>query len=147
MNESINAKFMKLESDLSALKKLVLGKADAGKAAKPEPEIADDDLLDREWADMLIRKDPPKAKESFAGRKMSECTPSYLRGYASFHEWKAQKGREETPVRLNAKGKPWHESDSLVAKVARGWARRIEEGYVVAPKAAHGAAEDDDTPF
>ena len=95
MEESIKSRFMKLESDLTQLKKLVLGgKADAGKAGKPEPEIADDDLLDREWADMVIRKDPPKAKESFAGRKMSECTASFLRGYASFHEWKAQKGRE-----------------------------------------------------
>lgn len=87
--------------------------------------IADDDLLAREWADMEIRRDPPRTTQpSHVGKRMSECTEAYLLDYASFFDWKARKGREEDPPRLNNKGKPWYESDELTAKIARGWAAR-----------------------
>lgn len=103
-------------------------------------EVADDKLLAFEWANMQIRKDPPRwAGPSYVGQRMTDCTAEYLLSYAGFHEWKAQKGREEDPPRLNSKGKPWHESDSLTAKIARGWAARKDR--VSAKKS------DEDIPF
>lgn len=93
-------------------------------------EIADDNLLDRAWADMEIKKDPPRTQQpSHVGKRMSECSEAYLLDYASFHEWKARKGREENPPRLNNNGKPWYERDELIAKIARGWARRVASGW------------------
>ena len=126
-----------LEQRVAALEAFVasLRGAIGAKAATPKPtpqrpppaagEVADDELMSKPWADMPIRKDPPRATESYAGRRMSECSEAYLLEYASFHDWKARKGREEDPPRLNNKGRPWYESDELTAKVARGWARRV----------------------
>jgi hypothetical protein len=103
------------------------------------------------WADMTIRKDPPRwAGASYAGRRMSECPADYLENIAGFHEWKARKGREENPPRLNNKGKPWFESDELFAKVARGWAKRAagQGAFVAMPTTAPAAFDEpDDMPF
>jgi hypothetical protein len=120
-------------------------------AASSAGEVASDDLMSRDWADMLIRKDPPRATESFAGKRMSECTEAYLLEYAAFHDWKAKKGREEEPPRLNNKGEPWWKSDELTAKVARGWAKRAKGGTAKpkapAPKPANTPEDFDELPF
>lgn len=108
-------------------KRAPAAQAQASSNSKPQsqPAVADDDLLSRDWADMEIRRDPPRGTQpSHVGKRMSECSEAYLLEYASFFEWKAQKGREEDPPRLNSKGKPWYEGDELTAKVARGWAQR-----------------------
>ena len=123
---TIEERLSAIEKTLAAIKIAFVGGASVAASANNQAgEIASDDIMSREWADMEIRKDPPKTLEpSSVGLKMSQCSVQYLLDYASFNEWAAEKGRNETPVRLNAKGKPWHESNSLTAKVARGWAKR-----------------------
>ncbi len=136
---TVEQRLTKLEQIIDAMRmSLVAGSSPNGSGHAASPgAVADDDLLNRDWADMEIRKDPPRTTQpSHVGKHMSECTEAYLLDYASFHEWKAKKGREETPVRLNNKGKPWYESDDLIAKVARGWAARVRATGVAAPKAA-----------
>jgi hypothetical protein len=150
-----------LEERVAALESVIAGiRAAFGPAAistaiahKSEGgEVADDALLAKEWADMEIRKDPPRTSQaSSVGKRMSECTPEYLDDYASFHDWKAKKGREENPPRLNNRGKPWYESDELTAKVARGWAARARKAKPIpfVTKANPPAAfdEPEDLPF
>ena len=127
---ALEARIAVLEAINSALRLAFNGVVPTTKTAAhkaPEAgEVAGDYLMARDWADMAIRKDPPRAKDSFVGQKMSKCTREYLLDYAAFHDWKAQKGREENPPRLNNKGKPWFESDELTAKIARGWAKKME---------------------
>ena len=125
--------FAAIEQRLAELEKRLAG----NRPAAQSNEVADDDLLSKPWADMEIRKDPPRSSQpSHLGKRMSECSSAYLLDYASFHDWKAKKGREENPPRLNNKGKPWYESDELVAKVARGWAERAKQREADAPTIA-----------
>ena len=155
MNSTIESMLEKIIAELAEIKVMIAqgGATVARHAPAERGEVASDDLMNREWADMTIQKDPPRSKfPSQVGKKMSECPPGYLLDYASFYEWKAEKGREETPVRLNNKGKPWHESDSLIAKVARGWAARLQDKPGVAkakPKTKTPARSDsdEDVPF
>lgn len=119
--------------------------------AAPAPgEVADEKLMAQPWADMEIRKDPPRwAGESYVGRRLSECPKDYLENLAGFCDWKAKKGREESPPRLNNKGKPWYEADELMAKLARGFALRAGSAappIVHAPPPAFDEPEDD-VPF
>ncbi len=106
-------------------------------------EVLSDHLLNEPWADKVISKDPGKWKGvTQVGRKYSKAPLEWLLMKASGLEWKAQKGREEIPVRLNDKGKPWHLSDSFEAKILRGWAARAEKKPATA-KATKPAADDD----
>lgn len=116
----------------------------------------DDSKLSESWADKEIRKDPPMwiqdGGESFVGRTMSACSPEYLDALSAFFEWKAAKGREEDPPKVNNKGKPWHEIESLNAKLARLWARHKRKPAGAQIKAAPTRAEqhqepDEDIPF
>jgi hypothetical protein len=123
---------MTLEERISKLELFVATLTAAAKKTPPPQQnllVADDELLARDWADMEIRKDPPRTQQpSHVGKRMSECTEAYLLDYASFHDWKAKKGREENPPRLNNQGKPWYERDELIAKLARGWALKVRDG-------------------
>lgn len=156
MTQDLESRVAALEATVAALRAALNGGAPAVQTATSKPasagEVASDDLMSRDWADMEIRKDPPRAKESFVGRRMSECTESYLLDYAAFHDWKAAKGRQENPPRLNNKGKPFFEGDELVAKIARGWAARASNKTrpKSAPKPAQksmGEPELEDLPF
>lgn len=131
--------------------------ASNGQAAqRPAPTQQNNELDDAKlaepWADQEIRKDPPmwiqNGGDSFQNQTMSMCTPEYLDALSDFFEWKAAKGREENPPRLNAKGKPWHESDTFSAKLARAWARNKRKPVMQqrAPKAEPPIA-DEDIPF
>jgi hypothetical protein len=84
-----------------------------------------DGQLDNAWADKEVRKDPPRYQgPSMVGRHYSEVHSEWHDANAGYLDWKAAKGREETPVRLNAKGRPWWESDVFEAKICRAWSRR-----------------------
>lgn len=116
----------------------------AGVAAPSAPtgEAFPDARLSEVWADKEIKKDPPRySGPTMVGRRFSTATAEWHETNASYLDWKAQKGREETPVRLNNKGKPWHESDTFEAKLCRAWAKRLRAG------SAAPASGSDDIPF
>jgi len=123
-------------------------KQQQNQAATTSLPVAGDDLLMKDWGNPEIKKDPPRwAGESFVGKLMSECSPEYLNEYAGFYDWKASKGREENPPRLNSKGKPWFETDELVAKLARGWAKHRRAGTLPGEAAYPHQVADEDIPF
>ncbi len=136
--------------------------ANAQTATNNNQNELDDSKLGESWADQEIRKDPPlwisDGGESYVGKTMSMCPPAYLDALSDFFEWKADKGRKEDPPRLNNKGKPWHESDTFNAKLARAWARRMRKqgpgkaAVRPAPKPAEavpdfGPPAEDEIPF
>jgi len=110
-----------------------------GRSASGGGEALPDHMLNNAWADATIDKDPPKYKgRSQVGRRYSIAPVDWLESAAGFYEWKAQKGREENPVRLQTSGKnagkPWHEADSFKAKLLRAWAKRNANKPKAAPK-------------
>lgn len=91
-------------------------------------EAASDAELDSEWGDPAIKKDPPRWHgQSFAPRRMSQCSPEYLDEMASFLDWSAGKADEEKQTTTSGKPvAPYRRKD---AARARGWARRIRSGW------------------
>lgn len=127
-----------LESEVAALKS---GKGSAP-GASGGGEALPDHLLDNAWADKTIGKDPKQWKgPTQVGRLYSRAPVEWLKMAANNMDFKAQKGREEVPVRMNDKGKPWHESDTFEAKIMRGWAARNANKPATAPKPK--SADDD----
>lgn len=113
-----------------------------------------DDKLDNDWANKTVAKDIPRWKgESMVGRQFADCPAEWHDAAASFCEWKAAKGRNENPVRMNNKGKPWHEQDTFTAKLHRTWAKRIRErgasmaADIDAMTPAPQSGASDDLPF
>ena len=106
-----------------------------------------DHQLENDWANKIVSKDPRRwTGESMVGRRYSDCSAEWHDSMAGLCEFKAQKGREETPVRLKNNGRPWHESDAFEAKLCRAWARRIRAtrgGAAAATDAAEPAADSE----
>lgn len=121
---SNDLRFRAIEARLAALE------ARGGQAPSGQGQSANDDStfsfdkLSADWADKMVAKDPPRWQgETMVGVPYSECPAGWLDSMAGFLAWKAQKGREEVPVRVNNRGKPWHESDAFEAKLCRTWAK------------------------
>ena len=107
-----------------------------------------DHLLENTWADRTIPKDPKQWKgRSQVNRRYSQAPAEWLEMAASNADFKAQKGREEVPVRLNNKGKPWHESDTFEAKLLRAWANRARQRPAPAPPKSAPADPGGDDDF
>jgi hypothetical protein len=113
----------------------------------------DDHQLENGWADKTIAKDPKKWKgPTQVGKRYSRAPLEWLELAAEACEFKAYKGRQEVPPRLNNKGKPWHESDSFEARILRGWAERRRKQPAPAPTTkpaatAPASGDADDFPF
>lgn len=114
--------------------------------------VADDADLDGQWGNPEIRKDPKNWQgPSYAGQRMSDCPPDYLRAVAGLFDWMAKKDDEAgAKGEVDSKGRPktgdWKRKD---AARARGWAKRNANKPVAAPKGAGDAWEgvDDDIAF
>ena len=130
---------------------VILAKVEASRPANgggsKGGEVASDKMLDAEWGDKLIEKDPPKwGGKPVAPAKMSECPAEYLDAFAGFQEWRAGKCDEEK--KLSKTGKPVSDFCRMDAKLARGWAKRIREGKVsVRVSPPQGEEPDSDLPF
>lgn len=145
MSTTIEDRVRALEDFVATLRQAVVGGARStdssagGPSAPTRVEALADGLLDNAWADAKIDKDPPQYKgRTQVGRRYSLAPVEWLESAAGFFEWKAKKGREETPVRLQASGKnagkPWHEADTFKAKLLRAWAKRNANKPKAAPK-------------
>jgi hypothetical protein len=96
-------------------------------------EVATDAELDGPRGDEVIRYDPPRwPGESYAGCRLSECSPDYLETLASFNDWRARHpkpGQDPKWARLDA-------------RLARGWAARIRARGAEAPAQAETFTEE-----
>lgn len=121
---TILARLVALEARVSELES---GGTKTSSTGKP---IADDDELDSERGDVVIKRDPKNWQgESFAGCSMSQCPPKYLRMVASLFDWMAEKDDEQGKTWKNREGKeiPASTFKRRDARLARGWAKRNEK--------------------
>ena len=141
------AKITILEAEVAELK---AGRGSAPAASGGAGEALPDHLLEAAWADKEISRDPKQWKgPTQVGRMYSRAPADWLRMAAGNADFKAQKGREEVPVRMSNKVKdgkpvPWYESDLFEAKLLRAWANRNANKPAPAPKPKGG---DDDFNF
>ena len=100
---------------------------------KPPPAIADDADLDGQYGNPVIRAAVPRdwTGPSQLGKPFSECPPAYLDMLASRLEYFAQKAEAEG--KLTAGGKPVSPFNRRDAARARGWAKRLRDGWKPAP--------------
>jgi hypothetical protein len=125
--------------------------APAGARVIPQPEAATDRELNSQYGNPTVYKDPPRWNgESYAGMTFSECPADYLDALASFFEWRAQKEEEEGKV--DSKGRPRAEWSRKDAKLARGWAKRVQSRLgastaVASPPQDMAGFGDDNMPF
>lgn len=111
-----------LEAEVVRLKETPVG---ASSEVSQGGEAAPDHWLEKDYNDREVRRDPKFWEgPSFVGRKWSACPVAYLEKLAKFLEFKAAKERAEVPVKLNDKGKPWHEFTAMDAKLVRAWVAR-----------------------
>lgn len=140
------ARIVALEARVAALESGASSASTGGGSSSSsgrEEEALPDHLLEKPWADKTIARDPKQWKgPTQVNRRYSRAPAEWLLMAARNMEFKAQKGREEVPVRLNNKGKPWHESDTFEAKILRGWARRNADKPAPAPKPSSTSNDD-----
>jgi hypothetical protein len=90
--------------------------------------IADERDLDSQWGNEEVRVNPRDwGGESMKGRRMSECTPQFLDMLADTLDYFARKNAASGA--LTTSGKPKADFDRKAAARARGWARRLRNGW------------------
>lgn len=148
----------KIDAHGAALEALRLRPAPTPSSSGSSSELDDRFLDSQRWTDMDVRKDPPRwTGPPMIGRNYSQCPGEWHDEMASFLDWKASKGREENPPRLQTSGKnagkPWYEADEFGAKICRAWARRNRGKSMSSPASAETPQTDasayavDDLPF
>jgi hypothetical protein len=114
--------------EIRVLKQLAAGLlgATGGNGGGASGKAAGDKILDADWCQRKTVDKLPKNWDgsNIIGMRWEECASEDLLKLAGFYEWKAEKGRNEVPVRLNNKGEPWHKSDTFNAEICRGYAKR-----------------------
>lgn len=121
----------------------------AAQAPAPATAPAADSDLDGKYGNPEVRKDPPiwvkEGGASYVGKPFAMCPPDYLDALASFFDWKAgkdaAKGTED--------GDKYAGYARKDAGRARGWAKRLREGWKPKPPQSEFVTGDggDDIPF
>ncbi len=97
-----------------------------------ETDTLKPEMLEQAWADKDIAKLPSnwKGRSLDVIHRYSDLDAKEATDLAGFFSWKAEKGRNEVPVRMSNKldkktGQPvpWFESDLFTAKILRTWAK------------------------
>jgi hypothetical protein len=90
--------------------------------------IADDRDLDSQWGNEEVRVNPRDwSGPSMKGQRMSECPPDFLDMLADTLDYFARKNAASNA--LTTSGKPKADFDRKAAARARGWARRLRNGW------------------
>lgn len=117
----------------------------AASASSKGGQIASDRELDSEWGDPAVRKDPKRWEgPSFAGCHFSECPADYLDELAGLFDWMADKDEESGNMTKGDKPKPTAPYKRRDAARARGWAKRIREGWKPSAPSADDPPPNDD---
>jgi hypothetical protein len=106
----------------------------AARGGSSGPKVADDRDLDGKYGDEEIKKDPPRWQggESFAGRRMSECSPEFLDCFAEFKDYCADRDEEKAALATGEeqeKKAKFARFSRISAARARGWAARLRSGW------------------
>ena len=97
------------------------------------PTVASDRDLDGKYGDPAVKFNPRDwTGPSMKQRHLSECPPEFLDMLAETFDYFARKA-DETDERTD-KGKKVSDFKRQDAARARGWAKRMREGKVAAPK-------------
>lgn len=113
-----------LKSIDASLKTLVA----RSKTAAPK-EVAPDSDLDGAYGDPIIKAADPRdwTGPSQKGKRFSECSSEYLMLVADRLDYFAEKAEQEGTLTSN--GKPVAPFNRRDAARARGWAKRLREGW------------------
>jgi hypothetical protein len=107
-------------------------------------DVAPDSDLDSQWGDEQIKKSPPRwTGDDFAGANMSGCSADFLRCFAEFKDYCADRDAEKAEKAEGderAKLEKYARFNRRSAARARGWIKRLESGWK-APAAANGGDE------
>lgn len=130
------------------------------KVAKPK-EIAGDSDLDSQYGDPIVNAKDPRdwTGPTQKGKRFSQCSSEYLELLASRLDFFADIAEKEG--KTTAAGKPVAPYNRRDAARARGWAKRVREGWEPtngaqsssaasfgdSESAFAGAPTDDDIPF
>jgi hypothetical protein len=153
------------ESESLSILRQILSAVQSGTIASPSSStpalasvgIADERDLDSQWGNEEVRVNPRDwTGASMKGRRMSECTPQFLDMLADTLDYFARKNAASNA--LTTSGKPKADFDRKAAARARGWARRLRNGWSDAaepvgdgmPKSFEGGFTtlmDEDVPF
>lgn len=111
------------------------------------PTGASDEELDGKYGDPEVKHNPRAWDgDDCVGRQMSQCPPDFLDLFAEYKDWSADKDDAEGST--DKKGRPTSYYGRKDARLARGWARRLREGYAEADAGGTEApVDDDDLPF
>ena len=101
-------------------------------SAQESPTIADAADLDGQYGDPTLKLMPKAWKgDNYKGRRFSECPPELLDQVASLLDWLAQKA-DENDERTSS-DKPVAPFKRRDAARARGWAKRLRDGWTPPP--------------
>jgi hypothetical protein len=102
-------------------------------ASKPGPLIASDVDLDGQYGDPEVKAKDPRdwSGDPMQGRRFSECPADYLELVAERKDYFVSQNAQSTDEE-----KKKAKYDRLDAARARGWAKRIREGYTAKTTAA-----------
>ena len=114
------------------------------------PTAASDEELDGEYGDPKVKHNPRAWDgDDCRGRQLSQCPPDFLDLFAQYKDWGADK--DDAEGKVDDKNRPSSYYGRKDARLARGWARRLREGYEGAgadgTEPAEAPADDDDLPF
>lgn len=136
---------MNIDEKLDAILEIVTGMratlALSTTAKSTAGEVADDADLDGKYGDEDLRK-MPSAKywkgDDFTGRKMSETTAEFLDAFAKYKDACAYMNEKSG----DAEKAKYIGYDRKSARRARGWAKRLRDGFKPASPVATGDADD-----
>ncbi len=124
------------------------GASPPGSAARP----ASDRDLDSQYGNPIVKAKDPRdwTGETMNGRRFSECPPEYLDIVADRLDYFAEQAEIAGEVSTTT-GKPTAGYKRLDAARARGWAKRVREGWKAPALSGFTAdsspIDDDDVPF
>jgi len=135
---------------LERIEKALNTKTAKANAEASKGEIANDVDLDGKFGNEPIKRDPSKKYwdgDSFVGKFMNECTAEYLDAMAKYKDACAfMNEKEGNPEKAKYAG-----YDRRSASRARGWAKRIREGFRAPVSTSDDlfsdGASDPDIPF
>lgn len=142
--DRIEAQLAKLTAATEAIATMFMDATKTKPASEPRRDgswggTASERELDSQYGNPDVRKDPPRWEgESYKGSPYSQCSPEYLDSLAGFLEWQAGKDEEKG----DEKSRKYAGYKLKDAARARGWAKRLRDGWTPPASQAEEAWDD-----